>query len=441
MGVRSFQIVVCFALGTSPAMGQAMSAERRRALAEQAALADGYRQLRAKVAELAVDASHTLSDLTAPSTAAAIELRRLVTQAEPAARTRFYDNGDAEVDLRLPLKPVIEALQKLQATSRPSGQIEPPDLNALARRAATEQILVTGRGSPPTEDELTGPPGWPGGKDAGDLPPAGWGGVTPAGFKAAERAAELDALDHLGRLIGRLRMDRSRTLEEVAAVVPAIGAGLRQPFNGVKVTPPEYLPEQLCRLYAEVDVHAVVDRLRQLKATPDIKADLSDSDIDSIVRLATAERLRAVGYGVPPSSAIRQKSRFAVVDVDEPAWAGRVLRATAGGTIERSQQAQDEERAVDVAVQDARIAAQLKLAEQIDRLELPGGWTVGAFLARHEELADDLLRFLSAAERIHGPTIDRAARTVGLTLELPLRRLWLILRPAIPAVETTTQPG
>jgi hypothetical protein len=429
------------ALWTGVSTAQVMSVEKRRAFAEQAALADGYRQLRAKVGELAVDASHKLSDVASSSTAAAIELRRLVTQAEPAGRTRFYSNGDAEVDLRLPLKPAIDALQKLQATSRPGGQGKPPDLDALAQRVAAEQILVTGRGSPPTEDELTGPPGWPGGKDAGDLPPAGWGDVTPAGFKAAQHAAELDALDHLGRLIGQLRMDRSRTLSEVIGAAPALGAGLRQPFNGVKVTQPEYLPEQVCRLYAEVDVRAVVDRLKQLRNMPEVKADISDADIDSIVRLATVERLRAAGYGMPPSSALRQKSRFTVVDVDEPAWAARVLRAPGSGAVGRSEQAQDEDRAIDVAIQDARIAAQLNLAEQIDRLELPGGRTVGAFLIRHEELADDILKLLSAAQRVEGPTIDKAARTVGLTLELPLRRLWLILRPAIPAVETTTQPG
>jgi len=422
----------------SVSSAQTLPPEKRQALAEQAALADAYRHLRARIADLAVDDTRTLHDWLASSASADIELRRSVTQAERVGRTRFYGNGDAEVDLRLPLKPVIESLRKLQAAERTNIPGKPIDLDALARRVTSDQIVVTGHGRAPTEEELTGPPGWPGGKDAGDLPPAGWGDVTPAGYKAAERAAELDALDHLVEQLGQLRMGRSRALGEAIAATPLLGKGLRQPFDGVRFTEPEYLPEQVCRIYVEVDIRAVVARLKHLRTQPSAKVDISEEDIDTIIRLATASTFRAIGYGVPPGSALR-RVRFAPVDVDEPPWVGQSLRATGSAILPRLEVSN--ERAVEIAVQDARIAAQLKLAEQIDRLELPGGMTVAAFLARREALAGDVLRLLSAAQTVEGPTVDRLAQRVTLTLELPLRRLWLILRPLIPAIEVTTQPA
>ena len=168
----------------------------------------------------------------------------------------------------------------------------------------------------------------------------------------------------------------------------------------------------------------------------DPKPNVTESDLASIVRLASVRRLRAAGYGLPPSSTLR-KNPYAVVDLDEPDWAKGTLRASSKASPPADGATAD--RAIEIATQDARIAAQLKLAEQVDLLALPGGVTVGAFLDRHEALAGDVLTFLSTARATGAPRVD-GDRRVTLELELPLRRLWRILRPAIPATEVKTPP-
>lgn len=442
--LRRIQQKVRFAVpfivfGSTIALGaEAWSPEKRQAVAEQSALADAYRQLYRKIADLSPDGKATLGDTIVSSSAVTIELRRLISQAQRVGRTRFYGNGDAEADLRLPLKPVFEGLAKFIAAEQ-LNTLRVPDGGAILQRLGSDHLMVTGRGRSPTQDELTGPPGWPGAKDAGDLPPAGWADVNPSGFKAAQRAAELDAGEHLVRMIGQLKTERSRAVADLLAAEPILANGLRQSFDGVKVTLPEWLPEQVCRVHAEVTVRAAVDRLRQLRAQPNSKSDATEAEIESIARLAGIDRLRAVGYGLPPTSAIR-RPRLAAVDVDEPEWAGRSLRVSSSGTMPKGGQP-SEDRAVEIATQDARIAAQLKLAEQIDVLQLPGGASAASVLDAHEELAEDILKLLSAAQVVEGPTIDRKNRRVTLTLELPLRRLWLILRQAMTSVEATTQPA
>ena len=415
-----------------------LTPEQRSKLAEQAAIADAYRQLRAKTAALPLGDSHTVSDLAAVSAPIAIGIRRLVTQADRVGRVRRYGNGDVEVDLRLPLGAFAEGLAKLHRAAQTTGTIKAADIDALAKQAEGRTILVTGHGRSPSEDELAGPPGWPGGQDAGDLPPAGWTNVTPEGFKAAQRAARLDAFDHLARQAGELKMERSGTLAALFAAAPAIGQGLRQPFAGLRVTQDEFLPEQVCRIYVEADVTAIVARLQALYAGLATKPSIPESDIKSIARLATVRRLRSVGYGLPPASAFR-KTPYAVIEVDEPAWTQESIRASGQAALPRNPSATD--RAVEIASQDARIAARLQIAEQIDLLKLPGGTSVATFLDGHEALADDILTFLSAARPVGSPKVDKANRRVTLTMELPLRRLWLILRDAIPTVEVATPDG
>ncbi|MBN1347563.1 MAG: hypothetical protein JXQ73_33035 [Phycisphaerae bacterium] len=431
-------LLLCSAFGVSAAAATRWGPEQRRAYAEQAALADGYRQLREQVLAVPVKNGHTLNDVAATSDSMAMGLRRLTAQADRLGKLRRYRNGDVEIDLRLPLQPLIERLAKLYAAAEPTGPVKVADLEATASQSGQQALLVTGYGQEPTPEELTGPPGWPGGKDAGDLPPAGWADVAPAGFKAAERAAQLDAADHLARKIAELKMDRSGTVGNLIATAPAIGDGLRQPFAGLGFSKPEYVPEQVCRTYAEVNVNDVVTRLERLLASLQTKIDVPEGDVRSITRLASVRRLRAVGYGLPPASMLR-KNRWAVLDVDQPAWARESIRAKGETSMSKQQPVTD--RLVELAVQDARIAAQLDIAKKIDALELPGGVTVATFLDRHEMLAEDILTFLSAARLAVPPAVDKDKRQVAVTMELPLRRLWLILRDAIPTTPTTTMPA
>lgn len=416
-----------------PLSARTISPEKLRNMAEQAARADAYRQLVAKACKLPLAGARTVGDLTAASASMVIGLRQLVARAQPVGEPRHYSNGHVEVDLDLPIGPLVEGLGRLASGSLPTP-IKASDMDALEKQAKVGGLRATGFGRPPTDDELTGPPGWPGGRQAGDLAPPGWANVTPAGFKAAQRAAELDAIDHLARKIAELKMERGGTVAALIAAAPTVDQGLRQRFKALRFTKPEYLPEQICRLSVEVEIRDVVERLVQLLGPIDPKPQVSEADIKSIIRLARARRIRAAGYGLVPSSALR-KVRFAVVDVDEPAWSKEILRVTCQGIMPKFETVTDQ--AVEIATQDARIGAQLKLAEQIDLFELPGGVTVGAFLQRHEKLAEDILTFLGSARPTKPVEVDKSRYQVKLTLELPLRRLWLILRDAIPTVETT----
>lgn len=430
-------LVVLFSSGAAAQRSGGLSDRHLREIARDAALADAYHQLYRKMLALPLEGSRTVADLAAGSAAIDIGLRRLATEATPLGRTRTYRSGDAEVDLALSAAKLIDALKRLNAAAGEAASLKPKDLDALAKRLNGRELIATGSGSPPTEEELTGPPGWPGGREAGDLPPAGWANVTPAGFKAAERAAQLDAIENLVDQIGGLKMERSGTGGNLLAASPTIAEGLRQPYRGLGVTKPEWLPEQVCKRFAQVDVTSVVDRIEKLYELAKDKPKIPASDIKSIARLARVRRLRAAGYGVPPSSALRTHP-YAVVDVDKPRWADEPLRTDSESVLPELEPATD--RIIEFATQDARIAGQIKLAEKIDALDLPGGVTMGEFLRHHEELAPDILTFLSSARVVAGPKVDKAKHTLSLTLKLDLRRLWLIVRRAMRTEETTEPP-
>ncbi len=431
-------LLLCLTGPRTTGRAETPSAKEVQALTERRALADGYHSLRDEVLQLKLAGGESLNDLAAEADALAVGIRRLVGQAKRDGRSRTYSSGDVEVTLRLDLEPFANGLLDLRRQVASTGPVTLVDLKAFAERSKGRWLTVVGHGLAPTRDDLTGPPGWPGGKKAGDLPPAGWAHVEPEGFRSAQRAAELDALESLLERIARLRMERSGTVQALIDVAPGVGEGLRQPFPGLRVSKPEWMPEQLCRLAVEVPITDLIARLIELRSAVNPPPRVSETDIRSIARFATKPSLRAVGYGMPPSSMLRSE-RYAVIDIDRPEWADAALTATSASAL--PELTEPTPRDIEIAIQDARIASRLKLAKQVDVLMLPGGIQVRDFLRHHEALAEDILTFLASARATGEPVIDRRQKRVTVTMQLPLRRLWLIARPVIPSVEVTTKPA
>jgi hypothetical protein len=135
--------------------------------------------------------------------------------------------------------------------------------------------------------------------------------------------------------------------------------------------------------------------------------------------LARQEQSLAVGLAVPPASMLLP-APLPPAEPGPPAWVGTTLAVTG-----EFAPAEGEELDEAARLAAARRDGVEKLRRAIDELVVGEDTTVAAVLAGQAGLADDLAVFLASA-RAGPPGVT--ADAVAVPLELPLRRLWWIVR-------------
>jgi hypothetical protein len=153
----------------------------------------------------------------------------------------------------------------------------------------------------------------------------------------------------------------------------------------------------------------------------------------------TQSELRATGLAVPPNR-YRQRPPCELIDLQMPPWANTALTATG-----RHQPLDGDTLTRDERIERARRDAINELRKGLETLIVHDDVTVGHLLSCHEELQDDVATFLTGAHATSAPRME-PDDMLAMRVELPLARLWRIVRRGMEPVEAgphddaTTRP-
>ena len=137
--------------------------------------------------------------------------------------------------------------------------------------------------------------------------------------------------------------------------------------------------------------------------------------------LARQKELRAAGLGVPPRST-RTMPKYELIELDKPPWAVKTL--SAAGRYEPIDEDGDLDQAVRVEL--ARLDGMDALRREVEALVIQKDVTVERLLGHRRELKSDVVLFLTGV-RLMRASSAASNGAVEVRVELPLKRLWLIV--------------
>jgi hypothetical protein len=378
---------------------------KARDFAERAAYGQAIRQLIEDVFALKITNTETLGDLVGAQEQMDAELRFFIAAAQRIGPARRFSDGACEVDVRLTVDELADTVQHLASKYL---QDPPIRLSADAVREAADgdYLWATGTADEPPAEQLA---------DAEQIP-RGFEALMPSAPDLARQAAELDAFTRLARSLAR----HSR--------LPSIGADhladlLMANATGIAVSQVTFHPGAICTLRIAVTPERAEQVVREAGA--DLSAAARSQWLDSLRRTTQGEAMEATGYGVPPAGAWRTPRELWLY-ADPPSWHTHTLRLTATVRLSNAEHAAGDLQAM--AADAARIEGIRRFAEQVDALTLPDGIGVATFLVAHPEMAEDVAMFLSSARTLSAPSYDADAATATVQMELPLGRLWRVLK-------------
>lgn len=394
---------------------ESLAPEQRRAL-ETLALADARTRLYDEIARLPLEHGRTLADWLAREPSADRALRLWVRQQPRHGVPRIYQDGVCECDLMIPATAIetqlVAWIDTAPATAQEVG-LDPAALHRAAQR--WETLWLTGHASPT------------GGLSV--VRPIGWENVTAEGMELARRAAIADACAALLADAGQLQVTPAHKLQEFLdhgpAIREAVADGLKRAAD-IKVT---YEADQIAAAEATL---AMRDLLRTLTRAHQehYRGDaFAAADFREMTLLAGRDALRSTGLAAPPGPTVR-RSAAAPLELDAPAWADEQRQAT-GRYVPQEFPPPPPDRVAALA----RIDALVRLQHEILALEIRAGVSIGRFVTYYQDLKEDIVLFISGAHPVGGarPLADGGAE---LTVEIPLRRLWEIVRRKMELVET-----
>ena len=264
--------------------------------------------------------------------------------------------------------------------------------------------------------------------------PPGWEDVTAEGVELARGAATADAYHALLTAAGHLKVTSSRRLHEFLDSSPAIRDAVQAELQRAAKVKAEFAPDQVAVVEVRItlrDLLRILTRAQQELYRGD---EFEAADFRQMALLAGQEDLTGTGLATPPAAA-RLRTRYEPIEYDVPDWAASTL--TAIGRF-----APPDGEAPDSAAQ--RDAARLdgidQLSKQIGLLVIRNGVTISEYLAYHQDLKDDVTLFLSGARLVaqSAPQPDGGA---SVKVELPLRRLWEIVRRSMKLEEVEPPPA
>ncbi len=389
----------------------ALSAETRAAL-ERTALGKSRAALDAAIRQLPLGES-TLGEWIAASLPRERALRAWV-RAQPAfGAPRVYSDATCDATTRATPEDLLALLQPL-AEPDAAGAVSAATLAQAARGWRT----VWADGQAARQDR------------AAARKPPGWEDIAPEGIQLAKLGAEADALEALLDEAGRLKVSASRRLDGLLRASSEFRAELREAIKAVATIRVEPGPDGLASAEAGIKL---VDLIRLLsdarQAHPEIEG-YPPSELRGLGLLTELEQIRATGYAGPPAR-YRLTPRFTRQELDAPSWVSQTLKAV-GRTATSGGEASDADAAwldgVDV------------LRRQVEELPVQSEIRVRDVLAHHPQLKPDVLLFLTAARPV-GSLRAGGDGAAELPIELPLPRLWQILRRAARTIEIDAAPS
>lgn len=390
-----------------------LTPQERRAL-EQLALADARTTLQQAIEALPVMGDVHVGDWTAASWDRTRALRVWIRSQVRHGSARFYSDGVCEVDVHVAPTALSKTLSRWvedAALAEASPRLSTSQVRSAARRWL--DVWGTGRASRTT---LTR-----------SRKPLGWQRVTHEGIELARRNAAQDAIAALMLEAGRLPLSDTEQLADFFASSDAVRAAVRAGLDQRASIDVEYDADPAATAVAEIDLRELLAVLTEVHQRLYRGSDVAVADFRALVMRVDAERLTAMGLADPPTGSVLALPERGP-GVAPPSWSATTLREN--GHFQPPPAEEIAERAQRVA---ARLDAIDALSQRVAGLSLSERVTVAEFLAYHQELKSDVVLFLSSARVVR---FVAATETLPATaaVELPLQRLWEILRRRVTTV-------
>ena len=384
---------------------------------ERVALAKARSELLDRVYALKLRESLTIGDWAAHDLGRDRALRLWLRQTAAYGAARTYSDGSCDVAVRLAPAALEQKLEALSATSGATadGAVATPDFSVAAR----EWPVLWAQGTAwPTEAELA-------------QQPEGWEDVTPVGLEMTRRAAEADARRALFDSIGMLPVTRARRLSDFLESGEQVREAVIAALQREALLAVSFAPDQVAVATARIGLVDLIRILTEVHENNYQGDGFHGRDFRGMGLLATVDEVSATGWAIPPAAAI-SRSHYPDGELDAPAWATAKMTASGRYLPRENEKLSQAEQA-----EAARLDGVDELWQGIQTLALKDGRTLSAFFAEHTELQADLEVFLSGA-RVVGPQSTQPAGVVTVQIELPLRRLWWIVRRGLRPAEMAT---
>jgi len=412
----------CWATFLTAALASAAFAQpaqlspEQRATLERLAVARARADLLTHVLALPIEDQQTMRAWAAESVARDRALRLWVRSLPATGAVRFYTDQSCEADVALSPDTLAAQVLKLRDEFPPAADERVP------RRTLTEAErkwpLLWGTGSAAV-DELTD----------GVHKPDGWEDVSQEGIAVTRRAAEADARHALLDAAGRLPVTNARRLEDFLDAGVSIRRAVLERLAREATVNVTFAPDQVAVGEARIGIIPLIRILTDVHRENYQGELFHAADFREMALHVATEEVSAEGLAVPPSHLLL-RSRYRPIELDAPEWATSTRRTT--GHYEPPDEG--EELKGNARIEAARLDGMDRLREEIMPLEIRAGVTIESFLAYHEELKDDVIVFLSGT-RIAGAPREKPGDIVEVPVELPLQRLWWIIRRGMKAIE------
>lgn len=410
MSLRAIGIAVCawaVLLSTPPVSSHAQSrpatlSSDDRSYLERVALGSARSQLADSVMALPLGDGLSVGAWAGRSVERDRALRQWLRSRPAVGPLRVYSDSTAEQDVRVEPGELAGFLTGLSG----GGDADPPNFPIAAQRWSvlwlTGEAALSQRGGPQS--------------------PAGWEDISFEGVQVARRAAQADAVRWLLERAGRLKVTNTRALAEFLQADPAIDAAVTNALLEQARFEFELAADQVAVVTAQIAAPALVRILQQVFDEHGDRSDFRSADFREMAAVTPDTALREQGMAAAPPR-YRLTPEFRLIELDVPEWAGRTLRAEVRTPLDGA--------ADDAALRSAAID---ELTQRVSELPVSAEVSVGRLLASRPELKDDVIVFL------HGVRLVSVTRGSGdapsrAIAELPLRRLWQVVRRGIPTIE------
>lgn len=331
---------------------------------------------------------------------------------------RVFSDRSADADIRLTPAQVEKELVRLcgmearGSAASQDGAIVPADIAAAARRWPV--IHVTGSTDAPSAGS--------------DARPDGWEDVTPEGVQLARLAAGADAIFALVDGASELKVTAARRLGEFLDSSGEVRDAVVEAVRGAAKVRVDLGADQVATAEASIGMNEFIRILVDVHAKHYRGELFQPPDFREMALTAGRTELRGEGLAPPPASHV-VGPRYETIELDAPGWATETIRATG-----RFAASADEPATAEQLAAGAWLDGVDRLRQTVESLKMQRDVTVETWLSYHRSLKDDVVIALAGARPV-GPPRAAADGATEQDVELPLGRIWRIVRRSATVVE------
>lgn len=260
----------------------------------------------------------------------------------------------------------------------------------------------------------------------------GWEDISAEGVQLARLAAQADAAYAMLEAAARLKVTSARRVSEFLNSSDEVRDAVAAALQSAVQFKTELAADQICVAQGSIGIPDLIRILSQVHQEVYKGTDFRAADFREMAIANTASDIQVSGLAAPPDK-YRIRAAYELIELDLPDWIRKTLTA-----VGRYEPQDGDDFPPEMRSELARWDGMDQLRRQVEALVLQGDITVERFLGYRTGLKNDVVLFLSAARVISRPQI-RADDSAEVRVELPLHRLWRILRRGAAIVEV--EPG